>query len=102
MRSRCLRGSAGVGSSRSFPCGTAGVNGRTGAKKIRVPLFPGYCFARFDLADRGPLVKMAGVVGIVGTTRGPEPIDEHEVQDREKLVQSRLEYDPHPAPAPGT
>ena len=34
-------------------------------KKIEWPLFPGYCFARFDPAGRLPVLKCAGVVSIV-------------------------------------
>ena len=34
-------------------------------KKIDWPLFPGYCFARFDLDDALPILKCTGVVNIV-------------------------------------
>src|SRR4030095_12925151 len=33
-------------------------------KKIDWPLFPGYCFARFDPADTLPVLKCTGVVNI--------------------------------------
>jgi len=36
-------------------------------KSIDWPLFPGYCFARFDSSDRLPVLKVEGVVTIVGT-----------------------------------
>src|SRR6516225_5282199 len=35
-------------------------------KKIDWPLFPGYCFARFDPNDALPVLKCCGVVKIVG------------------------------------
>src|SRR6202051_3217029 len=34
-------------------------------KKIDWPLFPGYCFARFDPAHSLPVLKCTGVVNIV-------------------------------------
>lgn len=70
--------------------------------KIRVPLFPGYCFARVAAGDRSSVVKTPGVVEIVGTPRGPEPVDEREIADLMALVASGLEYDPHPGLAAGT
>ena len=36
-------------------------------KKIDWPLFPGYCFARFDASERLAILKCEGVVTIVGT-----------------------------------
>jgi len=69
--------------------------------KIHVPLFPGYCFARFGPQERAAVVKTVGVVNIVGSSRGPEPIPEIEIESLKTLVDSRLEYDPHPGLAPG-
>jgi transcriptional antiterminator NusG len=69
--------------------------------KIQVPLFSGYCFARFALADRAPVITVVGVVSILGSARGPEPVDEREIASLKTLVQSRLEYDPHPGLAVG-
>jgi transcriptional antiterminator NusG len=34
-------------------------------KQVEWPLFPGYCFARFDPRDRMPVIKCSGVVNIV-------------------------------------
>ncbi|MBI3635153.1 MAG: UpxY family transcription antiterminator [Candidatus Rokubacteria bacterium] len=64
--------------------------------RIAVPLFPGYCFARFAAAERVGILKTAGVVGIVGTAGVPEAVDEREIRDLKMLVESHLEYDPHP------
>ena len=69
--------------------------------KIHVPLFSGYCFARFAAEERSAVVKTVGVVNIVGTARGPEPIPEVEIESLKTLVSSRLEYDPHPSLEPG-
>ena len=48
-------------------------------KKIDWPLFPGYCFARFDPADALPILKCTGVVNIVSFDGKPAPIPEHEI-----------------------
>jgi transcriptional antiterminator NusG len=66
-------------------------------KKIDWPLFPGYCFARFNVLDRLPILKCAGVVNIVAFEGGePAAIPEHEILGIRLLVQSNLAYDPCP------
>ncbi len=61
-----------------------------------MPLFPGYCFARFGGRDRVTVVKVAGVLFIVGGSHGPEPITEREIEDLKRLTRSKLQYDPCP------
>jgi len=65
-------------------------------KQITWPLFPGYCFARFDAADRLPVLKCAGVVSIVSFDGQPAPIPEAEIAGIRTLVDSDLAYDPCP------
>jgi transcription antitermination factor NusG len=65
-------------------------------KQVEVPLFSGYCFARFRYADRLPVLQTFGVVSVVGLTDRPEPIPDHEVEAIRTLLESRLRYDPHP------
>jgi transcription termination/antitermination protein NusG len=65
-------------------------------KKIDWPLFPGYCFARFDARHRLPVLKCAGVVNIVSFEGEPAPIPEHEIDGIRQLVESDLAYDPCP------
>ena len=65
-------------------------------KKVDFPLFPGYCFARFDPADALPILKCAGVVNIVSFDGKPAPIPEYEVESIRLLVGSELQYDPCP------
>ena len=66
-------------------------------KRIDWPLFPGYCFARFNALDRLPILKCTGVVNIVAFEGGePAPIPEHEILGIRLLVQSNLAYDPCP------
>lgn len=65
-------------------------------KKVQFPLFPGYCFARFEYADRLRILKAFGVVDLVGVSGQPEPIPEVEIEAVRTLVGSTLRYDPHP------
>ncbi|MCC7035487.1 MAG: UpxY family transcription antiterminator [Acidobacteria bacterium] len=65
-------------------------------KKIEWPLFPGYCFARFDATNRLPVLTCDGVVQIVGVEGMPSPIPEVEVDSIRQLVESELSYDPCP------
>ena len=70
-------------------------------KKIDWPLFPGYCFARFDAHDRLPVVKCTGVVNIVSSDGEISPIPDVEIDGIRKLVESDLQYDPCPLIAEG-
>jgi transcription antitermination factor NusG len=72
-------------------------------KKVDWPLFPGYCFARFDPARRLPVLKCSGVVTIVAFDGGePAPIPAHEIDGIRRLVESELAYDPCPFIHEGT
>ena len=71
-------------------------------KRIDWPLFPGYCFARFDPADRLPILKCTGVVNIVSFDGDVAPIPEGEIDAIRRLVQSDLQYDPCPLIKEGT
>jgi len=65
-------------------------------KKIDWPLFPGYCFARFDPADTLPVLKCTGVVSIVSVEGRPAPIPQVELDSIRLLIASDLQYDPCP------
>ncbi len=65
-------------------------------KKIDWPLFPGYCFARFDSHERLPILKCTGVVTIVSFNGEIAPIPEQEIEGIRRLVESDLQYDPCP------
>ncbi len=57
-----------------------------------LPLFTGYCFARFSLRNRLTIMQMSGVAGIVGSV-GPEAIPDTEIDairavcESDRLVQ---------------
>lgn len=51
------------------------------------PLFPGYCFARFILSGRLPVLQTPGVVRVVGAVQ-PEPVAEEDVDAIKKVMES--------------
>ncbi len=65
-------------------------------KKIDWPLFPGYCFARFDPRDKLSVLKCTGVVNIISFDTELAPIPESEINSIRQLVESDLAYDPCP------
>jgi transcriptional antiterminator NusG len=65
-------------------------------KKVELPLFPGYCFARFPLIDRLRVLNVLGVADIVSTKGQPDAIREEELSAIQQLVSTKLQFDPHP------
>lgn len=65
-------------------------------KQIEWPLFPGYCFARFDARERLPILTCTGVVNIISFNGEVAPIPEQEITGIRRLVESDLQYDPCP------
>ena len=65
-------------------------------KKVDWPLFPGYCFAKFDPENALPILKCTGVVNIVSFEGKPAAIPEVELDSIRLLVSSELQYDPCP------
>jgi transcription antitermination factor NusG len=65
-------------------------------KQVDWPLFPGYCFVRFNGAERLPVLKCTGVVNIVSFDGDIVPIPEHEIDSIRRLVESDLQFDPCP------
>ena len=65
-------------------------------KQIDWPLFPGYCFARFEPHDTLPILKCTGVVNIVSFEGAPAPIPDHELAGIRTLIDTDLAFDPVP------
>ena len=65
-------------------------------KQIEFPLFPGYCFARFDVREAKPVLGCTGVVAIVGTPGAPSAISENEIDAVRRLLDTGLSCDPCP------
>jgi transcription antitermination factor NusG len=66
-------------------------------KLIAWPLFPSYCFARFDAGEALTVRKCVGVVAIVSFEGAPAPIPPEQIAAIQALVASELKYDPCPA-----
>lgn len=65
-------------------------------KEVQSPLFPGYLFCRFDPLDRLPILKIPGVIQVVGSSRQPIPVDEDEIRAIQVLVASGAPNQPCP------
>jgi transcription antitermination factor NusG len=65
-------------------------------KQIDWPLFPGYCFARFDSEKRLAVLTCSGVASIVSFNGDIAPIPDQEIEAIRRLVESDLQYDPCP------
>ena len=65
-------------------------------KRIDWPLFPGYCFARFDPKDPLPILKCSGVVNIISFEGQPAPIPAVELDGIRRLIETDLAFDPVP------
>lgn len=70
-------------------------------KKLELPLFPGYCFARFRRSERVTVLSVAGVASLVGANGHSEPVLDSEIDAVRRLVASHFHYDPHPFLAEG-
>jgi transcription antitermination factor NusG len=62
-------------------------------KTIQLPLFPGYCFAKFSLDGSFPVLQATGVIDIVGQGHGPEPIPEEDIDAVKMIVLHARQYD---------
>jgi transcriptional antiterminator NusG len=71
-------------------------------KKIDWPLFPGYCFARFEPKATLPVLTCTGVVSIVSFDGGPAPIPDFEIDSIRRLISTDLAFDPCPLVREGT
>jgi transcription antitermination factor NusG len=65
-------------------------------KQVDSPLFPGYVFCRFNPMDRLPILKIPGVIQIVGFNRQLVAVDEDEIRALQALVASGVPN--HPCP----
>ena len=71
-------------------------------KQVEWPLFPGYCFVRFNPAERLPVLQCTGVVSIVSFDGDIVAIPEHEIEGIRTLLASELQFDPCPMICEGT
>ena len=72
-------------------------------KVIELPLFPGYIFCRFDLADKAsPVVTTPGVIRLLGNAEGPEAVSDEEIEATQQIVASKLKFGAWPYLKAGT
>ena len=65
-------------------------------KNVKLPLFPGYVFCRFDPRRQLPILTTPGVVAIVSFGGAPTPLDDQEIEAIRIVVGSGREAQPHP------
>jgi transcription antitermination factor NusG len=69
---------------------------KNGDHRVELPLFPGYAFARFVLDDRLAVLKVPGVVRLVGFNGTPAPLEDAEVEGLRKMLAAGVKAVPHP------
>jgi transcription antitermination factor NusG len=65
-------------------------------KSLQVPLFSGYVFCRFALAEQLRILNANGVANIVGFGNRPAAIEDHEIQSIQTLLCSKVACTPWP------
>lgn len=65
-------------------------------KAVDWPLFPGYCFAKFDAGDSLSVLTCVGVASIISFGSEFAAIPEVEIASLRTLVTSTLKFDPAP------
>ncbi|MBV8206126.1 MAG: UpxY family transcription antiterminator [Acidobacteria bacterium] len=69
---------------------------KNGARKLQLPLFPGYLFTRISLNERLRVIEIPGVASIVGSSRGPEPVSEEEIERVHRVLNAPGVKEPLP------
>ncbi len=64
-------------------------------KELELPLFPGYLFVHIALHDRLQVLRIPGVVRIIGTHGKPSPLPEHEIEALRNGLASGLYAESH-------
>lgn len=63
---------------------------------VRLPLFPGYIFVRIAISSRGNVLRVPGVVRLVGFGGVPVPLDGGEIEALQRGSESGVRIEPHP------
>jgi transcription antitermination factor NusG len=64
--------------------------------ELQLPLFPGYIFVQIALRDRLDVLKVPGVVRLVGFNCTPTPVPKEQVEGLRHALQEGLRAEPHP------
>jgi transcription antitermination factor NusG len=65
-------------------------------KELRLPLFPGYVFCRFEAHRKTPILACPAVFDILAFANRPAAIPNEEIQAVRAMVESRLAVEPYP------
>ena len=71
-------------------------------KRIAWPLFPGYCFARFEPEDVHLVTRCQGVASVLSNAGRLAPIPDEEIDALARLMRSELHFDTCIPRTPGT
>jgi len=100
VRSRCEKAVASFAQSKGFEQFLPQLVKRNlwsdRIKTVRLPLFAGYVFCRFDPSDRLPILAMPGVLHIVGLGKIPMAIEDSEINAIRTALQSDVVLEPCP------
>jgi len=69
---------------------------KNGRHKVQSPLFPGYAFVRIALRDRLEVLKVPGVVRLVGFNGTPTPLGDEEIESLRRALAQGARAEPHP------
>jgi transcription termination/antitermination protein NusG len=69
---------------------------QNGDHEVHLPLFPGYTFVRMALRDRLEVLKVPGVVRLVGVRHTAVPLDDAEVEGLRQALAAGVSVAPHP------
>lgn len=69
---------------------------KNGDHRVELPLFPGYAFVRIALKDRMQVLKVPGVVHLVGFGGTPTALSAEEVESLRRALSGGVKASPHP------
>lgn len=69
---------------------------KNGDHRVQLPLFPGYAFVRIELRERLRVLKVPGIVRVVGFDGQPIPVADEEVESLRRALSAGVKAVPHP------
>lgn len=69
---------------------------KNGRFKVQLPLFPGYLFVHIALCDRLQVLRVPGVVRLVGFNGVPAALPQDEIEIMRNALRKGIEAEPHP------
>jgi transcription antitermination factor NusG len=69
---------------------------KNGDHRVDLPLFPGYAFVHIAICDRLDVLKVPGVVRLVGFNGMPTPLNDGDVESLRQALSAGIKAVPHP------